>query len=101
MLAEKVKIGVVPIRRSFLSMQEALRQKQIFTEVIKNIRPEAVSLVDIDDLCENGILSDTALVDRVVEKMKANQVHALFLPFCDFGEEVVAARVAAALKLPV
>lgn len=55
MLAEKVKIGVVPIRRSFLSMQEALRQKQIFTEVIKNIRPEAVSLVDIDDLCENGI----------------------------------------------
>lgn len=86
MLAEKVKIGVVPIRRSFLSMQEALRQKQIFTEVIKNIRPEAVSLVDIDDLCENGILSDTALVDRVVEKMKANQVHALFLPFATLAK---------------
>lgn len=101
MVKEKVKIGVVPMHRDFLSMEEAVRQKIAFTRVIDGIRPDAVELVYIDDLCENGILSRNELVDRVVEKMKRSGVHALFLPFCDFGEEVVAARVTAALKLPV
>lgn len=100
-MAEKVRIGVVPIHRGFLSMQEAFRQKQLFTGEINKIRPDAVSLIDIDDICENGILSNSAHVDKVVEKMKTNRADALFIPFCDFGEEVVAARVAAALKLPV
>lgn len=101
MLAEKIKIGVIPIRRSFLSMQEALRQKQRVTEIIKQIRPDAVELINIDDVCENGILSESDLVEQAAEKMKTNRVDALFLAFCDFGEEVVAARVAAAVKAPV
>ena len=84
-----------------MSMQEALRQKQLFMGAINKIRPDAVSFIDIDDICENGILWDAAHVDKVVEKMKANRADALFLAFCDFGEEVVAARVTAALKLPV
>lgn len=100
-MAEKVKIGVVPIRRSFLSMDEAVKQKQRFMKVIREIRPDASALIDIDDICENGILWDAHKVDEVVSKMKANGATALFLAFCDFGEEVVTARVAAALKLPV
>lgn len=100
-MAEKVKIGVVPIRRSFLSMQEAVRQKQRFMKVVREIRPDATALIDIDDVCENGILWEAHKVDQVVNKMRASGVTALFLPFCDFGEEVVTARVAAALKLPV
>jgi len=96
-----VKMGVVPIHRGFLSMDEAMRQKRLFTAAIGGIRPDAARLVDVDDICENGILCRTADVDAVIAKMKANEVDALFLPFCDFGEEVVAARVAAALKLPV
>ena len=101
MLTEKVRIGVVPIRRSFLSMQEALRQKQLFMGAINKIRPDAVSFIDIDEICENGILSGAEHVDKVVAKMKTNRADAVFIAFCDFGEEVVAARVAAALKLPV
>lgn len=101
MAAVTVKIGVIPIHRSFLSMEEAVRQKSLFMEAIRTIRPDATRLIDIDDICENGVLCDTADVDGVVAKMKAEGADALFLPFCDFGEEVVAARVAAALKLPV
>lgn len=101
MVAEKIRLGVVPIHRAFLSMAEAVRQKNIFTGVIEQIRPDAVQLTYIDDVCENGILCKADDVDAVVDKMRAAQVDALFMPFCDFGEEVVAARVSAALKLPV
>lgn len=100
-MSEKVKIGVIPIRRSFLSMDEAVRQKSQFMSVIRRIRPDAAELITIDDICENGILWETDKVEAVANKMKASGAMALFLAFCDFGEEVVAARVAAALKLPV
>ena len=100
MPADKVKIGVVPMHRDFLSMEEAARQKRLFMAAIGRVRPDAASLVDIDDIGENGILCRTADVDRAVAKMKAAGVDALFLPFCGFGEEVVAARVAAALNVP-
>lgn len=100
-MSEKVKIGVIPIRRSFLSMDEAVRQKSQFMSVIRRIRPDAAELITIDDICENGILWEADKVEAVANKMKASGAMALFLAFCDFGEEVVAARVAAALKLPV
>lgn len=101
MLAEKIRLGVVPIHRGFLSLPEAVRQKDVFSAVIRQIRPDAAELVFIDDVCENGILSSPDKVDAVVNKLLEARVDALFLPFCDFGEEVVAARVTAALKLPV
>lgn len=68
--------------------------------VIRNIKPDAVEIVDVDDQCENGIMWDTAKVPGVVEKFRRAGVDALFIPFCDFGEEQVAAQIAAAFKLP-
>ena len=99
-MVDIVKIGVIPIHRSFLNMEEALRQKQLFMGEIKKIRSGDVDIIDIDDICENGILN-AASVEKVIEKMKANRADALFIAFCDFGEEVLAVRVATALKLPV
>ena len=98
---KKVKIGVIPVHRGFLSMNEAVRQKGIFVDVISKIRPDSVSLIDLDDVCENGILCNADDVDKVLAKMKDNEADAIFLAFCNFGEESAAVRVVSALKLPV
>ena len=100
MYKQKLILGVAPVKRSFLSMEEAKRQKDKFMAVIRDIKPDAVEIVDVDDQCENGIMWDTAKVPGVVEKFRSAGVDALFIPFCDFGEEQVAAQIAAAFKLP-
>ena len=100
MYKQKLILGVAPVKRSFLSMEEAKRQKDKFMAVIRDIKPDAVEIVDVDDQCESGIMWDTAKVPGVVEKFRSAGVDALFIPFCDFGEEQVAAQIAAAFKLP-
>lgn len=100
MFNKKLILGVAPVKRSFLSMDEARRQKDCFMEVIRGIKSNVVTLVDIDDLCENGIAFTLEVVPKIIEKFKAARIDALFIPFCDFGEEQVAAQIAAAFKLP-
>ena len=86
MYKQKLILGVAPVKRSFLSMEEAKRQKDKFMAVIRDIKPDAVEIVDVDDQCENGIMWDTAKVPGVVEKFRSAGVDALFIPFCDFGD---------------
>ena len=52
MYKPNICIGVVPIKRGFLPMDEAKRQKDRFMSVIRDIKPNVVTLVDIDELCE-------------------------------------------------
>lgn len=101
MYKKKIVLGVAPVKRSFLSMEEAKRQKDRFMSVIRKIKPDAVTLVDIDDICENGIAFRLDTVPKAIKKFKENDIDALFIPFCDFGEEQVAAQIAAAFWLPV
>jgi len=56
MYKQKVVLGVAPTKRSFLSMEEAKRQKDKFMARIRAIKPEAVEIIDVDELCENGIM---------------------------------------------
>jgi L-fucose isomerase-like protein len=81
-------------------MDAAKAEKDHFMKVISEIRPDVVKIVDIDDLTENGIAFDNAVVPGIIKKFKEAEVDALFIPFCDFGEESVAAAVAGAFKLP-
>lgn len=101
MYRQKIVLGVVPVKRSFLSMEEAVRQKEGFMKVIRSVKPELVEIVDIEELSENGILYEMEKTPAVVEKLKAAGIDALFLPFCDFGEEQAAASVAASFDVPV
>ncbi len=97
---EKIRLGVAPTKRGFLSMEEAKRQKDKFMAVIRSILPDQVEIIDIDDLCENGILYETARIPAVVDKFRKANIDALFTPHCDFGEEQCAAGVAAQMKVP-
>jgi len=100
MYKPNVVLGVMPTKRGFLPMAEAKRQKDAFMAVLRGVKPNAVTIVDIDDLCENGIAFEMDKVPRIVDKFKAAEVDALFLPFCDFGEESVVASVASAFSVP-
>lgn len=100
MYKETLIIGVVPTKRSFLSKEEAKRQKDTFMNVIRNIKPQTVKLIDVDNLCESGIMWDITKVPMVIDKFRDAKIDALFIPFCDFGEEQVAAGIAGAFKLP-
>lgn len=101
MYREQLILGVVPTKRGFLPMAEAKRQKDKFMAKIRGMfAEEIVKIVDIDELCENGILFEKAKNDAVIAKMQENHIDALFVPFCDFGEEECAAGVAGALKVP-
>ena len=70
MYKKKIVIGVAPTKRSFLSMEEAKRQKDRFMKVIRGIDREAVTLVDLDDVCENGIAFRLSDVPAAVKKFK-------------------------------
>ena len=98
----KVVLGIAPTKRSFLSMEEALRQKKRFMGVIEKILPETVEIVTIDDISENGICWNTEETRQITEKFQHAGIDALFIPFCDFGEEQVAAKIASSFhNIPV
>ena len=101
MYRETLTLGVVPNKRSFLSMVEAKRQKDCFIEEIRKIKASIVEIVDIDDICENGIVCEMDKVNAIVDKMKSRKIDALFFPFCDFGEEQVVATIASKFTVPI
>jgi L-fucose isomerase-like protein len=98
MFSKTIVLGVVPVKRSFLDINEAKRQKEKFMGVIKGIYPQVVKLVDVDDVAPDGIVFTADAAGKAIEKLKNAKINALFIPFCDFGEEGPAATVAAAFK---
>ena len=80
MKKQNIVIGVAPTKRSFLSMEEAKRQKEKFMAVIRGIHPDVVTLVDIDDICENGILFETEKITQVVEIPPGKDRRAVYPP---------------------
>jgi len=100
MFKKTITLGVAPVKRASRDMNFAKSQKDRFMNVIRQIRPDIVKIVDIDDLSENGIAFKNDVVPAIVKKFKEAEIDALFIPFCDFGEESVASAIAASFKLP-
>lgn len=93
-------LGVAPTKRGILSLEEAIKQKEHYKAVYEGILSDYVTLIDIEDLCEGGILCSQSQTAGVIQKFRDNKVDALFFPFCDFGEEQPVAEVARAFHLP-
>ena len=96
MFSKTIVLGVVPVKRAFLDINEAKRQKEKFMGVIKGIKPEVVKIVDVDDVVPDGIVFTADAAAKAIDKLKGAGINALFIPFCDFGEEGPAATVAGA-----
>ena len=57
MYRETLTLGVVPNKRSFLSMVEAKTSEGLFMEEFGRLSFYS-RIVDIDDICENGIVCE-------------------------------------------
>ena len=98
---KKVKLGYIPIKRNVFDVQAPIDAKYAIEKKIHELTPPMVEIVDCNDLAENGLIYNLSDIDKVVAKMKANDVDGIFLAHCNFGTEEVAIRIAKQLKVPV
>ncbi len=96
----RLKLGFCPTRRFTFSKEDALRYKNSILTIISQYKD--IDIIDIDDINEEGLLYDRIEdCERIITKMRAAEVDALFIPHCNFGTEDSVARVAKALGKPV
>ncbi len=106
----KVKIGLVAMRRdttdrprgTFLTWYSAEQRGKRFTDYIeKNFTSEHVEFVDNKGLGTADLIHNAANGKEVVERFKNENVDAIMIINCNFGNEEVAADIAMALGKPV
>ena len=100
----KLTIGVAPTRRdSFPDPKEARAVKVKVCRRLEEIFAKIPNLtvVDIDDINEEGLLFDYADVPKAEKKFKEAGVDAVFFPHCNFGQEEPVAMLAKKLGVPV
>ncbi len=110
MLNYHVKIGLVAMRRNttdrprgtFLTWYSAEQRGKRFVQYIEeNFANEQVSFVDNKGIGIGDLVFDDVTAAQVVERFKAEQVDAVMIINCNFGNEEAAADIAQALGKPV
>ena len=96
----KIRIGLIPTKRHPFRLEAALPQKQRYYDVFSQIDADVVEYVDIDDICEYGIIADPKYCQAVIDKFIKARVDAIFLEFLDFGNEESVSTIASQLKVP-
>jgi len=93
----KPVIGYAPTRRSVFSREDAIKYKGLILDKIKSYN---FKIVDIDDICEDGLLVSEEDTDNVIKKFKENNIDCVFSPHCNFGTEYAVAKVAKEMQKP-
>ena len=110
MLNYKVKIGLVPMRRNttdrpkgtFLTWYSAEQRGKRFVDYIeRNFTNENVEFVDSKGIGIEDLVFDDASATEIVNRFKKENVDAVFIINCNFGNEEAAADIAKALGKPV
>lgn len=110
MLNYKVKIGLVPMRRNatprpaktFLTWVSAEERGHRFVDYIEShFADEHVSFADTKGLGCADLIFDDASVEATVARFREEQVDAVMIINCNFGNEEAAADLAKALGKPV
>ncbi len=110
MLDYTVKIGLVAMRRNttdrprgtFLTWYSAEQRGKRFTEYIeKHFSTDHVTFVDNKGIGIEDLVFDDATAAQTVERFKAEQVDAVMIINCNFGNEEAAADIGKALGVPV
>lgn len=109
MLDFNVKIGLIPMRRNttnrpaktFLTWVSAEERGHRFVDYIEqNMASEQISFVDTRGLGCNDLIFDDATAADTIARMKEENVDAIMIINCNFGNEEAAADIAAALGKP-
>ncbi len=109
MTDHKIKIGLVPLRRNtnnrpaktFLTWVSAEARAEKFVKYIEeNFTNENVSFVDTKGLGVNDLIFDDDSASAASERFKNENVDAVMIINCNFGNEEAAADIAKAVGKP-
>ena len=110
MLSYKLKIGLLPIRRwikeppkrigIFQSDYAVENKRKIVPYIKEHYGDEQTEFVDIDWLNEEGVLCLDSDCAAVADYFKKQEINALFIINCNFGNENCAGLVAKHLHVP-
>lgn len=110
MLNYKVKIGLVPMRRNTTDRPRGAswnwyspeqREKEIVGYIEEHFASENVEFVDTKGLGIGNLIFDNASAKQAIERMKSENVDAIVIINCNFGNEEAAGDIARALGKPV
>ena len=110
MLQYQLKIGLVPMRRNttnrpagtFLTWVSAEERGHRFVSYIEeHFTNDQISFVDSQGLGCNNLIYDDASARTITERFRAENVDAVMIINCNFGNEEAAADIAKALGKPV
>ncbi|MDO5553613.1 MAG: fucose isomerase [Planctomycetia bacterium] len=109
MLNYRIKIGLVPERRylpgpkrtgMFNSDYADANKEKAITFLKKTFADAETEFVDLDWLNDEGMLIETKDCVRVAEYLKAQNVDAIFIINCNFGNEEAAGKIAQLMNVP-
>lgn len=110
MLDYKVKIGLIPMRRNTTDRPRGAswnwyspeqREKAIVAYIEENFTNENVEFVDTKGLGIGNLIFDDASAKQAISRMRENDVDAVVIINCNFGNEDAAGEIARALGKPV
>ena len=108
MLDYRVKIGLAPMRRDvtprpgIFNWEKAEERGAYLVDYIENhFTDENVSFVDLKGINPVNVMYCPEDARAVIERFQKEEVDAVFIINCNFGNEEIAAQVARALKKPV
>ncbi len=110
MMDYKVKIGLVPMRRNTTDRPRGAswnwyspeqRCKKIIGYIEENFISEQVQFVDTKGLGINDLIFDDKTAQQAVARLKSENVDAVMIINCNFGNEEAGADIARELGKPV
>lgn len=110
MQSYKVTIGLAPMRRNvsprpsgtpFAWDAAEKRERQIVPYLKRSFENENVQFVDTEGIGSNNLMFDEDTMQEFADHFKKNQVDAVFIINCNFGNEEIAADLAKQLGKPV
>lgn len=110
MLDYKVKIGLVPERRwladgykrkGIFNPQKAVDNKnKVVKYITENFSDDKTEFVNLDFLNDEGLLVETGECAKIRDEFKKQNVDAIFIINCNFGNEEAAGTIAKMMNLP-
>ena len=110
MLNYKVKIGLVPMRRNTTDRPRGAswnwyspeqREKEIVGYIKQHFTNDNVEFVDTKGFCIGNLIFDDATAKQAITRMKNEDVEAVVIIKCNFGNEDAAGHIVRALGKPV
>ncbi len=110
MMNYKVKIGLVPMRRNTTDRPRGAswnwyspeqRCKKIIGYIEENFTSEQVEFVDTKGLGINDLIFDDKTAKQAIARMKNQEVDAVMIINCNFGDEAAGADIAREIGKPV